>query len=384
MLKIPAKKLKPDFDFLADVLRGSKQSDRVLLFEVLIDDEIQKKIIEDYFNEEYFPPPVSHWGTDIVQSSDFNDKKPYYEKYYRQTFNFYFRMGYSLYADLNFLNNFESLSALENKTRDTANLTKGDRHWAIEGTGMIKSWEDFENFPWDRANGMIDEYLQLLEVVGVFLPEGMKLGIGGSLFEEALEWIFGYEGLFYMLADDPALVDAVYEKVGKIMHDLYAATIQLDIVGCLLHFDDLGYKTATMLSPGDLERLIFSWMKKYASIAHEHDKPFYFHSCGNRDKIMDTLIDNVGIDAIHSFEDVSYPVIREKRRWGDRVGIIGGVDIDKLIRLDEQSLRKYVRDMLDECMPDGRYVFGSGNSIAKYVPVEKYLIMNDEALKWKN
>ena len=98
---------------------------------------------------------------------------------------------------------------------------------------------------------------------------------------------------------------------------------------------------------------------------------------------MDILIDEVGIDAIHSFEDVSYPVSRYKKTWGERVGIIGGVDVDKLARLDEGSLRVYLRGVLEVCAAGGRYAFGSGNSIANYIPVENYLVMLDEASGWQ-
>lgn len=55
----------------------------------------------------------------------------------------------------------------------------------------------------------------------------------------------------------------------------------------------------------------------------------------------------------------------------------------KLCRLNEESLRKYIREILDKCMVDGKYALGSGNSIANYVPVKNYLIMLEEGLKWR-
>jgi uroporphyrinogen decarboxylase len=380
---IPVKNPKPDFENLVNVLTGSKEGDRVLSAELLIDEEIKKTILEDYLDETYYPPPVSQWGTDKVDSSDREEKKKYYEKYYRQSIRFWYLMGYSLYSDLTFTTNFESLNTLVKKTEDTAALSKGVRHWAVEGNGVIRSWQDFELFPWKRAEELIDEYTGLLGSIEKFLPDGMKIGAVATHFEEPLEWIFGYEGFFYLMSDQPDLVEAVFDKVGKVMYDFYDAALQFESVGYIFHADDLGYKTATLISPEDLGRLVFPWMKKYVDVAHRRGKPFFLHSCGNRDRIMDTLVDEVGIDAIHSFEDVSYPVTRYKEQWGDRVGIIGGVDVDKLARYDEKSLRDYVRGILEICTRGGRYVFGSGNSIANYIPVENYLIMLDEGLKWR-
>jgi len=57
-------------------------------------------------------------------------------------------------------------------------------------------------------------------------------------------------------------------------------------------------------------------------IAHKAGKLLVFHSCGNMYKLMDELIDDVGIDAKHSYEDKIVPVDEAYRRWGDRVAIL--------------------------------------------------------------
>ena len=95
---------------------------------------------------------------------------------------------------------------------------------------------------------------------------------------------------------------------------------------------------------------------------------------------MPDLIDEVGIDAKHSFEDAIMPVTEVKRRYGKRIGLLGGVDVDVLSRRLPSEVRKYVRNVIDQCAPGGRYAVGSGNSIPSYIPVENYLTMLDEAL----
>ncbi len=99
---------------------------------------------------------------------------------------------------------------------------------------------------------------------------------------------------------------------------------------------------------------------------------------------MDYLIEDVGIYAFHSFQDVIIPVAEFRRRCGHRIATLGGVDMDKLVCLDEGNLRKYVRDILDDCMPRGRYALGSGNSIANFIPIENYLVMLEEEAKWSS
>ena len=99
---------------------------------------------------------------------------------------------------------------------------------------------------------------------------------------------------------------------------------------------------------------------------------------------MEDLIEKVKIDAFHSFQDSIMPVWEFKKKYGDRIATLGGVDVDKLSRFSEQRLRKYIKKILCKCMPDGRYALGSGNTVANYVPVKNYLIMLEEGLRWKS
>lgn len=46
-------------------------------------------------------------------------------------------------------------------------------------------------------------------------------------------------------------------------------------------------------------------------------------------------------------------------------------------RSTERELCRRVRKILAVCQADGGYCLGSGNSIAKYVPLDNYLVMLD-------
>lgn len=107
--------------------------------------------------------------------------------------------------------------------------------------------------------------------------------------------------------------------------------------------------------------------------------------CGNlyATGVIEDLIEDVQIDALHSFQDVILPAGDFKARYGDRVAALGGVDMDKLARMDEGSLRDYVWGILKQCMPGGRFVLGSGNTVANYIPVHNYCIMLEESRRWQ-
>ena len=98
--------------------------------------------------------------------------------------------------------------------------------------------------------------------------------------------------------------------------------------------------------------------------------------------MMEVLIDEVGIDGKHSFEEEALPVSEFKRLYGDRVATLGGVDVDRLSRWEEQDLRGYVRSILETCSPGGGFAIGSGNSVTNYTPVENYRAMLEEVWDW--
>jgi uroporphyrinogen decarboxylase len=136
------------------------------------------------------------------------------------------------------------------------------------------------------------------------------------------------------------------------------------------------------MSPEFLRAKILTWHKRCAEVAHAKGKPYLLHSCGKLDEIMDDLISNVGIDAKHSFEDAILPVTEAKRLYGNKVALLGGIDMDFLCRSDESSIRERVRETLQVCTRGGGYCLGTGNTVANYVPLDNYLSMIDEGRRF--
>jgi uroporphyrinogen decarboxylase len=264
---------------------------------------------------------------------------------------------------------------------DTAILSRGQREWAGETKGPISSWEEFEACPWPRVTPAA---FQDLESLGRQLPDGMKAVamLPGGPFEN-LMFLMGFEQLSYALVEQPDLVEAIAERVGETLCALVENTTSMEWVGAQWLNDDMGFKTATLVSPEVFRRYVFPTQRRICEIAHAHGKPVFLHSCGKLDEIMDELIDDIGIDAKHSFEDVIMPVWEAKRKWGSRVGLLGGVDMNVLAGATEDEVRAYTRRCLEECLPGGGWALGSGNTVANYVPVGNFLAMLDEGRRWR-
>lgn len=344
------------FERFLKVLKRESIPDRVPFVELYHDLEIMEAIMG-----EKFPLNLSTYEAQ--------------EAFWRMRVKFWHQLGYdylTVYAGIPFQRKVR-------RGQDTAPLPHPERVWQEEQDGMITSWDDFERYRWVDPK---DVDYSGFEITAKFLPDNMKIiGTTAGVFEFS-SWIMGLVPMSYGLSDQPDLVKAVVDKVGSLLVEVYKTMAEMDFVGALWLGDDMGYKHGTLISPRHLRELVFPWQKKLADISHEYGKPFMLHACGNLKDIMDDLIDYVGIDAKHSFEDAFLPVTEAKRLYGNRIAILGGVDVNVLAMASEEELRNYVRRILDECAPDGGYALGSGNSVTNYVKVENFLAMLDEGRKW--
>ncbi len=354
----------PDFDGFIAVMKGEKSADRVPLVELAADAEVLAAIKENYIGGKWVPESAG-------------DK----EAYYKQFIDVLYRTGYDYVIEGAFRHRWLNHPSMKERIgADTAgDLARENREWANEGTGIIDSWDTLERFPWKEITVDYEVY----DILAANIPQGMKVMVASSLFEHVLENLLGYEGLFYLIADDPKLVKEVFDRWGEKVLEYYKSVIDLGQVGGIFHADDLGFKTATMLSPDDLRTYVFPWFKKYVDLAHEHDKPYFYHCCGNvyDNNVIEDLIEDVGIDGFHSFQDNILPIAEAKKRYGDRIALLGGVDVDNLARMAPDTLRAYTREIIDRCMPS-RFAVGTGNSVANYIPLENFCIMLEEAHNW--
>jgi uroporphyrinogen decarboxylase len=183
------------------------------------------------------------------------------------------------------------------------------------------------------------------------------------------------------LVSDVTLVKAVADRLGGLMVEFYHHLLDLDRLVAIFPGDDMGYNVGTMISPNDLRTYFLPWHKKFASLAHEKGLPYFLHSCGNLGKIMDDLINDVGIDGKHSYENNIIPVSEFQSRYGGRIAVLGGLDLNILGASSPDEVRKQTRHLIETCGKRGRYAVGSGNSIPSYIPAQNYLAMVDEAVR---
>ena len=350
----------PSWESLVDCIKKNETSERVHHIELFLDDEV-KDIICERFN----------LLEEINGIDSFSDLKKEI-KIQRFLGYDYVRCG---------LDDFDMpLDKLS--VADTAEIGRvGGREFINQREGPISSWEEFEKYPWPDPGICRSTKLDWYEKN---LPDDMcVIGSGGfAHFAEFLSWLMGYETLCYALYEERDLVEAISMKLLDIYDVVIRRLLEFDRVKIIWGSDDMGFRGGPLISPDDLREFVLPGHKLMADLSHQAGRPYLLHSCGNLDLIMEDLIEEVGIDARHSFEDTIEDVVAANKKYGDRIAILGGIDVDFLCRANEQEIRSKVRLTLDKCMPGGGYCLGSGNSIANYIPLDNYLVMLDEGRKY--
>ncbi len=268
-------------------------------------------------------------------------------------------------------------------TEDTAATKKeGGRTFIDSEKGPVTTWEEFERYQWPDPKKFTTKALEWHEKN---LPDDMcVIGSGGfGHFAEHLTWLMGYETLCYTLYDDRKLVQAICDRLLELNTAAARLILQFNRVKIAWGSDDMGHKTGTLISPDDLREFVMPGHKKMAEMAHAAGRPYLLHACGNLNAIYEDLIEDVKIDAKHSYEDTIEDVRDVKKQYGDRMSILGGIDVDFLCRAGEDQIRKRVRETLEVCQPGGGYCLGTGNSVANYIPLENYLVMLDEGRRFQ-
>jgi uroporphyrinogen decarboxylase len=339
-MKLPFKPFQPDIEQLYSVLKREK-TERPVLFEFILNLEICRKAT----------------GRD-------KQPEPGTLDYYRMVIVAFQKLGYDAAPVYTFGSGLLSFPKGEQDSLASRSQNQG---------ALITDRLSFDKYPWpDASAGNYELYRQL----SPFLPDGMKLlGFSnGGVLENATD-IVGFEKLCEIYLTDPDLSAEIFRNIGERLITFYSIVASMDSVGACIVNDDWGFKTQTMFPPEMMESFVFPYIKKIVEVIHAHGKPAILHSCGNVKDIMDVIIDDLMLDGKHSFEDGIYPVEDAWEWWSDRIAIMGGIDVDFLVRSTPEDIYQRSLRLLEKTSEKGGYALGSGNSIPDFVPVENYLAM---------
>ena len=149
--------------------------------------------------------------------------------------------------------------------------------WWAARTPMIRSWEEFERYPWpDPALADLSNYAwmdrNLPEDMSPFTPHTQTVFLNTTM-------LLGFDQMCMMMYDQPDLVAAVVQRVGEIHLRFTELLCQFDRVRAIFGADDWGFKTGLLMPPEWMTRHVIPWCRKAAAVAHDSGRLFLLHCC---------------------------------------------------------------------------------------------------------
>lgn len=187
----------------------------------------------------------------------------------------------------------------------------------------------------------------------------------------------GMETFFVALYENRALVEklldiyydwmvVVAERVSQLGFDFYMTT------------DDFAFKTGMFFSPEIFKELM---VPRYKRVLEKVTIPWVLHSDGNIMEVLDILID-LGVAGIHPNEKGAMDIRAMKRDYGNRVCLLGNVDLNLLGMGSPEEVENEVRELIEDVGPGGGYILTSGNSMASYLKPECVMAMAEAVKKY--
>ncbi len=185
------------------------------------------------------------------------------------------------------------------------------------------------------------------------------------------------DNLLVDFLENPRLAHEVLEIVNEFAVHLARRAVRAGADLVMLG-DDYAYKAGPMMSPAVYKTFLQHRLARVVQAVHEEGAFCVKHSDGNLWPILDMIVET-GVDAINPLEPVAGMDIAEvKRRYGDRVCLIGNIDCGELLsRGTPQQVRQVVQETIRQAAPGGGYIMSSSNTIHSSVKPENYQAMID-------
>lgn len=187
----------------------------------------------------------------------------------------------------------------------------------------------------------------------------------------------GLEDFCLALSINRPLIEALLDRYFDWMVVVTERVCQLDF-DVFVSTDDMAFKTGPFFSPKVFHDLILPY---YRRVAEKVTIPWVIHSDGNVLPLLDDFL-SIGIAGLHPNEKGAMDIRAMKRDHGDRLCLLGNVDLNILGSGIPDEVDEEVRDLIRDVGPGGGYIVTSGNSLAGYLRSENVLAMTEAVQKY--
>lgn len=188
----------------------------------------------------------------------------------------------------------------------------------------------------------------------------------------------GWEHFTTLMMEQPDLLEAYLEARNQSELRRVAAIADPERIPITLTYDDIAYKTSTLISPRWLRRYWLPRLARLVAAWHARGSLCLYHSDGNLWGVMDDLV-GAGIDGLNPLETLAGMTVKAVRARYPRLFLTGGIDVSQLLTLGKpEEVRAVCRQTIADAGGTG-YFLGSTTELHWGVPLENALAMFETA-----
>jgi uroporphyrinogen decarboxylase len=182
----------------------------------------------------------------------------------------------------------------------------------------------------------------------------------------------GMERMLVAMLEEPAFIHELFEAHAQLVIDIYEGLRRMGVAfdGAFLA-DDLGYKTAPLISPRLYRELVFPYHKRLCDHFAGHGLKTVLHSDGNVGPLIPHFLD-AGFAALHPLETKAGLDVRSlKNQYGGRLVLFGNIDVRKLSGT-RADIEREITSKIPAAKAGGGYIYHSDHSVPNSVSFENY------------
>ncbi len=214
--------------------------------------------------------------------------------------------------------------------------------------------------------------------------------LGGEwspFFHDAIDLV-GMEKLYYLMYDNPGLVDELLSRINRYYLEATRRAFEADGGLIDIHFigNDFGGQTGPLLGPHLFDRFMKPHLAAHATLAHRYGKKLMLHCCGGFRPLIRSIAE-AGVDALHALQPDCTGMDPDalKNDFGADLVLCGGLDSRAvLIHGTEREVRDKTHELLETMTQGGGYIAGASHDyILPETPVQNVIAMFDTIMEYR-
>jgi len=242
----------------------------------------------------------------------------------------------------------------------------------IEKTSEIEKfdWPDPAFIDFSDIHSKIEKHSGKMILTGFWSP----------FFHIVADYL-GMENYFAKMYDNPAVIDAVTEKIV----DFYVKANEMfyenfgDMVSTMFFGNDFGTQLDLILSPDCFRRFVLPSLKRIIDVGKKYGKTVILHSCGSIYRVIPDLIE-AGVDVLHPIQAQAYGMdAKSLSQYKNELAFIGGIDAQSFFVQSTPSEIKDEVNRVRDILGPNIVISPSHEEILPNVPAANILAMAEAA-----